>query len=289
MKKDIVIKRVIRNIAEDIAINLIGLEIDSLELIDKEFDRVEKREADIVARVKLSSQKEIILHIEIQNSNDKEMIFRMLRYLVDIKFEYKELEVYQYLVYIGKSKLNMKNNFSQKNIDYKYNLIDMQKIDCEQFMMADDPNAIVLAILCDFKDKDPSIIIKNILLKLKELTKDDEFNFRKYYKMLEILSTNRNLEKTLKEEKDMLRVDIEKLPSYEIGYEDGEIKGIKKGIKEGIERGVEEGLERGLERGKKRTKIVIAKKLLLSNINIELISQSTDLTKEEIIDLKNRS
>lgn len=30
----------------------------------------------------------------------------------------------------------------------------------------------------------------------------------------------------------MLRVDIEKLPSYEIGYEDGEEKGIEKDEKQ---------------------------------------------------------
>jgi hypothetical protein len=40
-----------------------------------------------------------------------------------------------------------------EHLDYKYNLIDMKNIDCETFIKLDTPDALVLSILCDFKDK----------------------------------------------------------------------------------------------------------------------------------------
>ena len=51
------------------------------------------------------------------------------------------------------------------------------------------------------------------------------------------------------------------------------------------ETGFERGLQQGVERGSKNTKIEIAKQLKKSNVNIEIIIQSTGLTKEEIENL----
>jgi len=49
--------------------------------------------------------------------------------------------------------------------------------------------------------------------------------------------------------------------------------------------GKEEGLEEGLQKGEKKAKIEIAKKLL-DILDIETISVKTDLTVEEIKELK---
>ena len=54
------------------------------EFVDKELQTIEKREADIVALCKIDGIKSI-LHIEIQNSNDKTMPGRMLRYYNVVK------------------------------------------------------------------------------------------------------------------------------------------------------------------------------------------------------------
>jgi len=47
------------------------------------------------------------------------MELRMLRYYSDILFEYKECNVRQYLIYIGKDKLNMKNIIDRDEILYE--------------------------------------------------------------------------------------------------------------------------------------------------------------------------
>jgi len=53
------------------------------------------------------------------------------------------------------------------------------------------------------------------------------------------------------------------------------------------EEGRKEGIKEGMEKGKIEGKIEVAKNLLKTGIDIEIIVKSTGLTKEEIEDLKN--
>ena len=53
------------------------------------------------------------------------------------------------------------------------------------------------------------------------------------------------------------------------------------------EKGLKSGLKRGKKEGKKENSIEIAKKLLILQMPIEQISEITNLTKDEIIDIKN--
>ena len=228
MKKDISTKETIKTITEDISKYILNLEVSEIEFVDKELQRVEKREADIVAKCLVNGE-EAILHIEIQNDNDATMPKRMLRYYTDIALRFDTLPIYQYLIYIGKPKLTMKNGIDGASINYRYNMIDMHTIDCEKFIKMDTPDALVLSVLCDFKDKDALDILLYITKRLEELTKDAH-TLGKYMLILETLSTNRDLQTTLKEAETMLReIKYEQLPSYEIGLEKGMEKGMEKG------------------------------------------------------------
>ncbi len=118
-----------------------------------------------------------------------------------------------------------------------------------------------MAILCDFKDRPVQQVVNQIVLRLRELTGNDENSFRRYFDMLEVLSTNRNLETQLKEAEDMLKeIDRTQLPSYELGWEDGIEKGIKKGI----------------EKGRFEEKLSVARNLL-SRLSDEEIAEITAL------------
>jgi hypothetical protein len=105
MKKDITTKETIKTITQDISKYILHLDVSDIRFIDKELQRIEKREADIVALCKIDGI-ESILHLEIQNSNDRSMPKRMLRYYTDIKHLYENLPLHQYLIYIGKPKRN---------------------------------------------------------------------------------------------------------------------------------------------------------------------------------------
>ena len=243
-KKDIVSKDIINTLVIDIAKYIIGLDVKKLTLIDKEFQRVEDRRADVVANV----DDEYILHIEIQNQNDKSMDLRMLRYYTDIKSS-TNLPIKQYLIYIGKNKLSMNGNIDDFDLNYKYNIIDIKNIDCEEFIKMDTPDSLVLAILCDFKGKDEQEVVNYIIQRLQEKTDNDAL-FRKYLIMLEELSENRNLKNKIKKgEKMLTEINYEKLPSFELGMEEGIETGIQKGIETGIQKGIQKGKEEGKQEG----------------------------------------
>ena len=270
MQKDISTKETIKTITEDISKYILNLEVSEIEFVDKELQRVEKREADIVAKCLVNGE-EAILHIEIQNDNDATMPKRMLRYYTDITLRFDKLPVYQYLIYIGKPKLSMSDGIKGESIDHKYNLIDMHTIDCEKFIEMDTPDALVLSVLCDFKDKDALDILLYITKRLEELTKD-EHTLGKYMLILETLSTNRDLQEKLKEAEQMLReIKYEQLPSYEIG----------------VERGLQQGMQQGVSQGTLQTAITLIQKFRLSiedvakELNISFVELKKHLEKEK--------
>ena len=61
----------------------------------------------------------------------------------------------------------------------------------------------------------------------------------------------------------------------------------RKGLEEGKKRGEKIGEERGEKNGKKEKTVEIAKKLLEKNIDIEIIIETTGITREELETLKN--
>ena len=226
MKKDIISKEILKHIARDLSTHILKIDIkDDMELIDKEFTRIEKRDADLIFK-----NGDEIIHIEIQNNNHSQMHLRMHRYLSDILFEYESLELRQYLLYIGESRCSMKNSIKKQNLDYSYAIIDMRDIPCEALLNSDDPSAVVLSILCDFEDRDKQIVVNTILKRLKELSDDREY--KNYLKMVNVLSTNRNLEDEVKKGADMLSVDVEKTPFYQMGEKRGALQMAAKMIEE---------------------------------------------------------
>jgi len=224
--KDIISKDLLKEMAKDISRHILHIEIDdNMELIDKEFTRIEKRDADLVYK-----NGDEIVHIEIQNNNHAKMHLRMHRYFSDILFEYETYTIKQYMLYIGKERCTMKREIVRDNINYKYAIIDIRDVSCEAFLQSNDPSAIVLAILCNFEDKDKQEVVNSIIKKLIELS-DDEATFRNYLKKVEVFSTNRNLEEYVDKGEKMFTVDIEKLPSFQRGMEQGLQKGIEESMK----------------------------------------------------------
>jgi len=237
--KDIVSKHVLKNITADIANLLLKLDVEQepIELLETEQQRLETRHADLVARVRdRQTQQPYILHVEIQNDNDPQMALRMLRYYTDIQLAYPDERIRQYLVYIGKATLNMPAEFNAGDFVYRYQILDMYSIDCQQLIAQDTPDALVLAILCDFKSRPEQDVVNYIVKRLYELLEDDEKGFRNYFKMLETLSQNRYLQANIYEAKQMLtRMDVKKSPTYNWGHEDGLLEGIEEGKLKGIE------------------------------------------------------
>jgi hypothetical protein len=267
MKKDITTKEAITAITQDIAYHLLDLKIDNIEFVDKELKRIEKREADIVARCTIDGTEQI-LHLEIQNDNDPSMPKRMLRYYTDIRTAFDNLEIKQYIIYIGKARLRMADGIKEDHLQYHYTIIDMHTIDCDELIALDTPDALVLSILCDFKGRDEIQMLLHITRRLTELTQDDAHRQSKYLLMLETLSENRDLKDQLQKVEEMLReIKMEDLPSYSLGY------------KNAVMREKDSWVSKGLSQGALDAAITMIKEF---NLSIEAVAAKLNLSIDEI-------
>lgn len=122
-----------------------------------------------------------------------------------------------------------------------------------------------MAILCDFDGVEKQYVVHEVLQKMIDLTEGNQQKLREYITMLEILASNRSLNLDIQQEFKMLRVEIEKLPSFVMG--------------------MEQGIDQGIEKGEKMKARVIAKQLLEMGMSREQVSQATGLTDEERLTL----
>ena len=160
----------------------------------------------------------------------------------------------------------MQESIERDGISYRYDIINLQDMECDKFLYSNNPSAVVLSILCNFQDRGKQVVVNTILKRLKELTIDNEVEYRNYLKMVNILSSNRNLENEVEKGAKMFSVDIKKTPFYKIGMS----KGVEDGIKKGLENGVR----------------IVAKRMIEQNIDIETIATVINLSIDEINKLK---
>jgi predicted transposase YdaD len=269
-QKDIISKQIFKRILVDVAKYIFKLELKTAELIETEHQRIEDRRSDLTAKVTDMKGEHFILHLEIQNQNHKLMPNRMLRYLNDICINYPDEEVYQYLLYIGKEPLRMADGITKVHLHYRYKVIDMHTIDYQFFMQQNSADALVLAILCDFKETKPCKVIHEILARLIVLSDNDSKVLREYVAMLEILASNRDLNVNIQQEFKMMEIEIEQLPSFLIGKERGR------------EEGREEGIEKGIEEGHYERSVLVAKQLFQLNMPLKQIAQISGLSMKEL-------
>ena len=219
--KDLISKQLLRQLAVDFSNQLFGLNIVEAELLSSEQPRVEERRADLVARVKNREGKSYILHVELQNDNQKNMPLRMMRYYTDLALEHENEEIEQHLLYIGKAPLAMSDQVQARKWRYCYNVLDMRRLDGEDFLRSENPDALVLAILCDMGERKPDAVVTHIVSELRRLHGSKIDSLNDSLLKLETLAENRNLQNLVKEKYKMI-VNIERLASYQEGVERGQ-------------------------------------------------------------------
>ena len=72
---------------------------------------------------------------------------------------------------------------------------------------------------------------------------------------------------------------------HEKGMKQGMEDGMKQGIEQGIEQGIKEGIKEGIKKGNEQAKIDMVKKMLKENVDTDIITKVSGLTKEEIAEL----
>ena len=250
------------------------------------------KETDIVYKIK---NKNVFILIEHQTKIDYSMPYRIMEYqfkitksAIDINKlklkEYKIPIVIPIVLYTGTRKWNAKEYIKDSQESFKqyngeelgrYKLVDVNNFTEEELLK--EKTFLSKAMLIERKKDDEDIIeyierTVNVLLHDKVYTQEQR-NF--LIVMLDLILrrkinndeiTNKLIKKLKKkEEKEMLA--------------------ILEAIDEENERILQQGIKEGIKEGIRKTKISNAKKMKQANLDIKLIMEITDLSKEEIENL----
>ncbi len=228
---------------------VLKIETVYMEEVPDDLQYTKERKPDLLKKVKDVNENIYILHIEFQTGNSKNMAFRMMEYFIMLTRRY-ELPVRQYVIYMGREKLNMKGELDLKKLHFSYDILDLSTIDYRLLLYAEKPAEKILAVLGDFGKEDPATVITRITTEVMRSSEDELerqqrknqlrilLQLRKF--TLENIETMESVSTFFKKENDFL---------YCIGKNEGKQEGEKAGIEKGIE----------------KSKAEVVKKLLLAN------------------------
>jgi hypothetical protein len=287
---DITVRDVLKDPILKLIERLVGKKI--VRSLDISLPSIKERKVDIL----LEAEDRSLIHIELQSTNHKYMHYRMLEYRLEITRKFKTNNIIQFVIYLGEKKCTMKSEISEKDLIYRYNLIDIKQIPCQDIIKEDDIDSIVLGFLCNLKNKE-KLLEK---LKIKLSTLDDVKRADWIRGILLILGLRPKLKKEFqrlidREEIKMpitirIRRDlIEDLPVIGDLLREAEReameKGVEKGLKEGLKEGLQKGLQEGLVKAKQEDiiKVLEAKFGKLSKTINSKIKKINDLNKLEAL------
>ncbi|KJR41528.1 Transposase (putative), YhgA-like protein [Candidatus Magnetoovum chiemensis] len=218
----------------------------SVKFIDTELPQTKTRRPDLV----IMTEDGEIFHIELQSTNDIEIILRMLEYFLMIWAIYGKFPT-QILLYVGDKPLTMKDSLmveskllKDHSLTFKYKMIDIRDIDCSTLLKSDKIEDIVLSILCRSVNMDATV--NSIVGKLSQLP----FKQRNDYitKLLYLADLRKVYDKVKKEVTNMpVTMDLQESGIYRDGLIEGERKGLIEGERKGLIEGKKEGLIEGIE------------------------------------------
>ncbi|HUQ90880.1 MAG TPA: hypothetical protein VM120_04300 [Bryobacteraceae bacterium] len=179
---------------------------------------------------------EKLFHMELQGTNDTGMAMRMLGYYTAawMRFGVPPLQV---VLYVGDAPMNMSSRLRQPGLDFEYKLLDIRKLDAEEFLDSEQLGDNLVAILCTMQDRSAGIrrILERIV-KMEGHARDRALS------RLMVLSGLRKLERTIKEEVTRMPLSIDLMENEVLremflqweqrGRAEGEATGEAKGRRE---------------------------------------------------------
>jgi hypothetical protein len=173
-----------------------------------------------------------IFHIEIQAQQDKTLPKRMLLYSVGIEEKFGK-EPVQIVLFVGKG--NPPPSYFRSEFKFlKFRVVDMKKIDPDEFLRSDKPEEVVLGVLAG-KYREKPEVFKKVIRKISKIIKNKK-ELLKYMEDISFLGSLFDVE--IKAEPMPIQIDIRKTLFYKWGEKEGEKRGILKGLKEGLKEGI---------------------------------------------------
>jgi len=282
-----------------------SLDFSSIQLQQESFigDNLKTQIVDLLYKADFHGRPGFLyLLIEHASKADPLLPFRLLKYIVAIMehhlktTETKELPlVYPLILYTGKRPYNHTvdlfdlfpkedRDMARETLMSPYHLVDLTQVSDNELRMHLWYGTMA-QVLKHIYDEDIYPFFKVLIEPLKVIEVQGEesyintivtyvmgFGEEDLYKVVKTL-------KTVDEEKLMTLAEYLKPKIYQ--------RGIEQGLEQGLEKGLEKGLEQGLAEGAEKSKIEIARSMLVKGTDTEFIMSVTGLSQEEITKLMN--
>lgn len=159
----------------------------------------------------------------------------------------------------------MSVSLTSKRMKFDFPLISLADLDYHLFLGSAQPEAVVLAVLANFKGDSSDKALAQIVQRI-EATATGDFQLKKYFKQLRVLAQLRKLEKNLK---DITMDSISKFVSVE--KDAAYLVGLDKGAETGERRGVEKATERFVTNLLRKASLTIEQVADIAGVSVEFV------------------
>jgi hypothetical protein len=164
----------------------------------------------------------------------------MLLYSVVIEEKFGK-EPVQIVLFVGKG--NPPPSVFRSEFKFlKFKVVDLKKIDPDEFLRSDKPEEVVLGILAG-KYREKPEVFKKVIRKISKIIKNKK-ELLKYMEDISFLGGLFDVE--IKAEPMPIQIDIRKTLFYRWGEREGEKRGEKRGERRGLIKGLKEGLKKAI-------------------------------------------
>lgn len=142
---DKIFREVLRDIFPAVARKVLGIPDGQFKPLPVDLQYTSEREVDQLWEVTPDNGEPFVLHCEFQSTNDKQMLSRMLLYYGFLHYQ-RKLPIWQYVVYVGKDKLQMDYQLQANRLTYSYQLIDLKAFSYQTFLDSRHSQEVILAV-----------------------------------------------------------------------------------------------------------------------------------------------
>lgn len=230
---DTVIKKNLQEILPGLINELLGTNYQSFETANVEIPTTLNKKSDLIFEADADGKH--ILHIEFQSANDAAMLHRMHLYNALLYYQRPDIDsVRQIVIYVGKSKMRMKDRLEKPGLSFRYQIIDLKQFPYQKFLYSSRVEVALFTLLADLQQEKPETIIQKIIARIKAEAPGAE-QLANFLVDLEILARLRNFESIVQQiRRDMFLFDLTKTPIFQEGKQAGKEEGMKEGIAKAV-------------------------------------------------------
>lgn len=214
--------------------------------LNAEMPRVQTGRADLLGL----TAEGVLLHFELQSTNDRDMALRMIEYALLIYRLFRRFPK-QIVLYVGDSPLRMDDSWNEADLAFHYTLVDVRDLDSEALLASPHIEDNLLAILTRLRDQTGTV--RQILRRIADLEEPER---RSAFAQFLIISGLRRLAPVVKEEAAKMPILNDIMDHEVIG------PAIRQGLEQGLQQGLQEGLRQGLEKGHQKARSEVLKRQL---------------------------